>query len=127
AKHWVTFGLDEWKNSQRHANGAFCIYFEFHNLPHELRLLCSVTPGELVDRAKLFQMAHNNHFSGSQPKLNTGTYRASIIQVLQREDYQKQQAEIEALISEKWQTYLHDELPRMAKAIREEKWLWELP
>ncbi len=130
AKNWVTFGLDEWKEVPRHINNTFYIYFEFHSLPNELRLFCTVWPASSADaaeREKLFFMAQEHRFIGRQPRLNKGHYRASIFPVLRGDDYEKSQAEIEALISEKWQIYLRDELPRMAQAIREEKWLWELP
>ena len=134
AKSWVTFGLEEWKASSQYENGALrylsgpsFIYFEFHNMPSDLRLLCTVSPGDSAERNKLFEMAQRNHFVGSPKKLNKGHYRPSIFQVLTPNDYEQAQEEIEALISEKWTAYLRDELPRMAKAIRDEKWLWELP
>ncbi len=130
AKSWVTFGLEEWKSAPRQINNTFYIYFEFHNLPNELRLLCTVWPASqaaYAEREKLYAMAEKHQFVGRQPKLNRGHYRASVFSVLRGDDYEKPQEEIEALISEKWAAYLRDELPRMAQAIRDEKWLWELP
>ena len=127
AKNWVTFGMNEWKKSPRLEVGLFYVYFEFHNRPSDLKILCSVSPGDTEDRGKLLHMAHRHQFTGCQSKLNKGYYRAAIISVLHAGDYEKPQEEIEDIILEKWTTFLRDELPRMAQAIREEEWLWVLP
>ena len=129
-KGWVAFGLEEWKTTLRHISNTVGIYFEFHNMPNELRLLCTVvsaSQADKADREKLFLMAEKHHFTGRQSRLNKGHYRASIVHVLSADDYDKPQEEIEALISEKWAVYLRDDLPKMAQAIREEQWLWEAP
>ena len=127
AKNWVTFGMNEWKKSPRLEGGLFYVYFEFHNRPSDLKILCSVSPGDTEDRGKLLHMAHRHQFTGCQSKLNKGYYRAAIISVLHAGDYEKSQEEIEDIILEKWTTFLCDELPHMAQAIREEEWLWVLP
>lgn len=127
AKNWVTFGMNEWKQSPRLEAGTFYIYFEFHNRPSDLKIFCTIQQGDPSDRAKLFNMAQKNRFIGCQPKLNKGFCRVAVIPVLSAGDYEKPQEEIEELISEKWTAFLRDELPRMAQAIRKEEWLWMLP
>jgi len=133
AKNWTTFGLNEWSKAPLITSSPYFVYFEFHHLPYELKIYCTLSPGnrELPsnqsDREKLFRMARKHQFAGCQPRLNKNHCRLSIIQVLRADDYEKAQEEIEAVISEKWAAFLGSELPRMAQAIREEKWLWELP
>ncbi len=128
AKSWVVFWPNEWDASQVLANGPPHLYFEFHNRPHDLNLLCTLSPGgDTKRREDIFEMARRHHFTGCPTKLNKSHCRLATILVLRAEDYDKPQEEIEALISEKWASFLRDELPRMAQAVREEVWLWELP
>lgn len=133
AKNWTTFGLNEWSIAPLITSSPYFVYFEFHHLPYELKIYCTLSPGDPSSpnnfdcREKLFDMAKRHKFTGCQPRLNKNHCRLSIIQVLRADDYEKMQEEIEAQISEKWASYLRDELPRMAQAILEEKWLWELP
>jgi len=126
AKNWTTFGLNEWGSASFVTSSPY-LYFEFHHLPNELKIYCTLSPGDAVKRARLFDMARKYQFTGCQPQLKNSHCRLSIIQVLRPDDYEKAQEEIEAQISEKWVAFLRDELPRMAQAIREEKWLWVLP
>jgi hypothetical protein len=126
-KTWIVFSLKEWKQSPRFDTELFYIYFEFNNQPNELQIFCTIWLGDQTECQKILDMAKKHRFTGCQPRLRKHTCRLSIIQVLRPDDYEKAQEEVEALISEKWAAYLRDELPRMAQAIREEKWLWELP
>lgn len=72
-------------------------------------------------------MARRHHFTGCAAKLNRGHCHLAAISILHADDYEKTQEEIEALISDKWEVFLRDELPRMEQAVREEEWLWEAP
>ena len=125
-KTWIVFNLREWEQSPRFDAKLFYIYFEFNNQPNELQIFCTTWRDNQPECQILFDMAKRNCFTGCSTKL-TKVCRLSIIQVLRPDDYEKTQEEIEALISEKWAAFLRDELPRMAQAIRGEKWLWELP
>ena len=125
-KTWIIFTLKEWKQSPRFELGSFDIHLEFSNQPKELQIFCTTWQGVQDERQKLIDMAQRHRFTGCKTKL-TRYCRLSIIQVLRADDYEKPQEEVEAIISEKWNAFLRDELPRMAQAIRDEKWLWELP
>ena len=128
ARGWIVFVPSEWHGPRLLTPGPPHLYFEFHNRPHDLNLLCTLSPGNDTKRREdIFEMARRHHFTGCPTKLNRGHCRLATVSVLRAEDYEKPQEEIEALISEKWTAFLWDELPRMAQAIRDEKWLWELP
>ena len=73
-------------------------------------------------------MAETNLLSGVPNKLKGREWsRISSFKLLNSTDYEKSQEEIEVRISEKWADFLRDELPRIVKAVGEEKWLWEAP
>ena len=126
-KTWITFDLVEWKKSPRYEEKCFYIYFEFLNHADELIISFTIGPGNQVDRQKILLMVQKNRFPGCSSRLAKNCCHASTVSVLHASDYEKTQEEIESIISEKWLKYRRDELPRMAQAIREEKWLWELP
>lgn len=128
ARGWVIFVPIEWQGPLYITPKPPHIYFEFHLRPNDLNILCTLSPGnDVKKRADIFEMARRHHFTGCPAKLNRGHCRLSTISLLRVEDYDKPQEEIEALISEKWEAYLRDELPRIVQAVRDEKWLWEIP
>lgn len=131
AKHYVIFGLSEWNASALHrgevSDSSWLPYLQFEIAHDNLTVSMWISPGDQVDREKLLDMASRNHLTGVSRSLAGKYSRISSVQILQARDYEKSQAEIETLISEKWAEYLRDELPRITQAIRDEKWLWELP
>lgn len=129
---YVVFSLHEWQNSIRHGgesgeNICWALFFAFNNIADGLRLDLMITPGDAVEREKHLQMAQQHRFRGFASKLTGRHSRIASVQFLSASDYEKTQGEIEAIISEKWAEYLRDELPRIVQAVRDEKWLWELP
>lgn len=128
ARGWVIFVPTEWHGPRYITPNPPHIYLEFHIRPNDLNIFCTLSPGaDAKKRADIFEMARMHHFAGFPAKLNRGHCRLSTFQLLRVEDYDKSQEEIETLISEKWEAYLRDELPRIVQAVRDEKWLWELP
>lgn len=131
-KNGIVFSLHEWQNSPRHGgevgeNICWLLYFEFINKTDSLTLALKVIPGDLLEREKHLQMAQKYKFRGFSTRLNRGYSVISSVLFLTESDYEKPQEEIEAIIFEKWLEYRHDEMPRIVEAVRNEKWLWELP
>jgi len=126
AKGWVVFWLNDWYTSPALNSGSLTLYFEFFNQPNKLSIFCTLQPGDEEQRIRIYKMAQKHGFTGCPPKLNEKICRLAVIPLLLANDYDKPQEEIELLISKKWAAFLRDELPRMAQAVRDEKWLWEL-
>ena len=128
-KHYVNFGLNEWDTSiiKRGENGNhfWLIWFSFHNYPDFLKLELSIGLGNEDERKKLLQMVQKYPLMGAARKLGKSYCRLTSFSILQARDYEKTQEEIETLISEKWDEFRRDELPRIALAIRNEEWLWK--
>lgn len=128
ARGWVVFVPSEWHRPRSITPNPPHLYLEFHLRPSDLNILCTLSPGaDTKRRADIFEMARRHHFTGCPAKSNRGHCRLSTISLLRVEDYDKTQEEIEAIISENWEAYLRDELPRIIQAVRDEKWLSELP
>ena len=85
-----------------------------------------IGPGDQEFRAKLLEMARWHNFTGC-PKKAKNWHPLSTVPLLSASDYGKTQEEAETLILERWTAFLRDELPPMARAIRDEPWLWEMP
>ena len=128
AKGWVVFIPSEWQGPRLVTPHPPHLYFEFHNRAKDLNIFCTLGPDDDIEkRSDVFDMARRHHFTGCAAKLNRGPCRLAVVQVLRADDYDKTQEEIEALILNKWALFLRDELPRIAKAVREEEWLWAIP
>lgn len=128
ARGWVVFVPSEWHGPRSITPNSPHLYLEFHLRPSDLNIFCTLSPGaDTKKRAEIFEMARRHHFTGCQAKLNRGHCRLSTISLLRADDYDKPLEEIEAIIAEKWEAYLRDELPRITQAVRDEEWLWELP
>jgi len=128
AKGWVVFVPTEWQGPRLVTPHPPHLYFEFHNRVNDLNIFCTLGPGDdTKKRSAVFDMARRHHFTGCAAKLNRGHCRLAVISILHADDYEKTQEAIEALISDKWEVFLRDELPRMEQAVREEEWLWEAP
>jgi len=127
AKGWVVFVPSEWHGPRVVTPHPPHLYFEFHNRPDDLIIFCTLSSGDMEKRARVFEMAQRHRFLGCQSRLRRGHCRLSTITVLRRDDYEKTQEEIEAIISDKWAEYMRDEFPRVVQAVRDEEWLWELP
>ena len=131
-KSWLNFALREWEESplygrpyQRNSQERQWLpYFQFWNAPNKLDLVMAIAIGNLADRATLFQMARAKGFQGCPSKLGTSWFSLFKKPLLIANDYEKSQEEIEALISDRWAAFLRDDLPYLAQAIRDEKWLW---
>jgi hypothetical protein len=132
-KGYITFSLHEWQNSPRHGgapgnNINWLFFFCFKNEPDKLSLELQIGPGGSEDeRHKHLKMAQDYHFTGYRTGIKRLYSPISSVLFLSRNDYENSQEQIETLISEKWEAYLRDELPRIVNAVRKEKWLWELP
>ncbi len=131
-RNHVAFSLHEWQNSKRHRgefgeNISWILYFGFNYIANGLRLDLMIAPGDAVERQKHLQMAQKHRFRGYASRLTNGYSQIASVKFLNASDYEKTQDEIEVIISEKWAEYLRDEFPRIVQAVRDEKWLWELP
>ena len=131
-KNWVNFNLQEWDDSLT-ARGlslhtTVFPYLTFQFQTDGLTVGAWISPGEQTKRQRLLRMAETNLLSGVPNKLKGREWsRISSFKLLNSTDYEKSQEEIEVRISEKWADFLRDELPRIVKAVGEEKWLWEAP
>ncbi len=124
-KWFVNFGLREWDvpGNYRwgHENGFWLVHFNFVNGLDSLTICLGVERGDETDRNTLLQTVQGHGFTGTRSKLQRGWSTLTSFPVLSAGDYGKTQEEAEALISERWATYLRDELPRIARAIRDEE------
>ncbi len=132
SKSYTRFGLKEWNKTHLHTGKDNDIYstllhFQFDHGVSKLYLKLEIGPGDQPQREKLFARARNEAFNGFKATLSPQWSRIFTRTFLNAGDYDRPEEEIEALISEKWTAFLRDDLPKMAKAIREEEWLWEAP
>ncbi|MBV9848607.1 MAG: PD-(D/E)XK nuclease family protein [Armatimonadetes bacterium] len=129
---YVTFDLKEWEKSSRyrhnqeHEDGSWPLYFCVKNEEQSLDVCLFIGLGDPASLAKLLELARRQNFT-SCPKKAKNWHPLSTVPLLSASDYGKTQEEAETLISERWATFLRDELPRMARAIRDEPWLWQMP
>ena len=131
-KNYVNFGLCEWDvpggYRWKHADDFWLVHFNFVNNPSDLTVCLGVEPGDEVDRERLLQMMRRRTLVGTRPNKLTKNWSAlTSYPILWASDYEKTQEEVEALISEKWATFLRDELPRIVQVLRDEEWLWAMP
>ena len=92
-----------------------------------MSLELQIGPGNEDERQRHLKMAQYYHFTGYRTAMKRRYSPISSVLFLSRNDYDKTQEEIESLISEKWEDYLRNEMPRIVNAVHDEKWLWELP
>jgi hypothetical protein len=131
-KSSTRFGLKEWNESllgseQNNNFPSSLLYFQFDHTAYKLYIKLEVGPGNQNQREKLFEMARTHSFTGFKKTLSPTYSRICTVPILSATDYEKSQEEIEAQIAQRWEVFLRDEMPRIAKAIREQDWLWEMP
>ena len=130
-KKWANFNILAWDASLT-ARGLSLEtttkpYLSFSTNTDVVRVGIWVSPGDQSDRQKVLQVAQDNLLTGASEKL-TGQHwsRVTSFKILNANDFSKSQEEIEVLISEKWDEFLQDEMPRIEKAYLQE-WLWTVP
>ena len=135
-KDYVQFNPIAWDNPLTgepfNPDCPWLLYFQFVNNPKSLLIVLIMTPGELPRRERLFEVAQQQQFMGCPDKLSTLRGRGGWIRLyektfLKEADYDKTQEDIEAIVSQKWDEFLVQDLQHITQSIRDEKWLWELP
>lgn len=130
-RSWVNFSLQKWDASLS-ARGLSLRtttfpYLSFSGISDSLAVGIWVSPGNSADRQRILQLAEDSLLTGVSRRLAGREWsRVTSFKILNPHDYDKPQEEIEALISEKWTSFLQDELPRITKAVQEADWLWTL-
>ena len=132
SKSYTRFGLKDWNKTLLHSGQnsstySTLLHLQFDNIPNKLFLKLEIGPGDQEQRKKLHDMARKKSFRGFKSTLSPQWSRLFSCDCLKANDYDKSQEDIEALILKKWTAFLQDDLPQITQAIREEKWLWELP
>ena len=129
-KTWVNFTLTEWDERLKHR----LPYLAFVNPTNSSTLSVGlwVGPGKQADRENILRMAKERRLSGVPNTLSicdkTRQYcKVSCFDLLNISNNGRTPEEVEALISLKWDEFLKRELPRIVEAVRQEKWLWEVP
>ncbi len=135
-KSYIQFNPLAWDNPSYsesfHPDCPWLLYFQFNNDPRNLSIVLLMTPGDLSRRTRLFEVAQKKHFLGCPDKLislkgHGGWSRLYEKTILTETDYDKTQKNIEAIISQKWDDFLVQDLQCVTQAICDEEWLWELP
>ena len=135
-KSFVQFNPVAWGDPRLYKNVypncPWFLYFQFLSEPGSLKIELLMTPGNSTDREKVFQVAQSGRFQGCPPELigmrNRGGWSLLFEKtVLRAIDYDLPQEDIEVIMSRKWSEFVDNDLPFITRAIRDEKWLWELP
>ena len=131
-KKWVNFSLREWDESLS-ARGLTLStitfpYLSFSSISSNLVVGIWVSPGKPFDRSRILQLAEDSHLTGVVQAIGGGDWvKLTSFNMLNPRDYDRTPEEIEAIIFEKWSSFLQDELPRITEAFQKAEWLWELP
>jgi len=128
-RSWVNFNLRDWDDSLT-ARGLTLEtitfpYLTFSDISKRLTVGVWVSPGKPSDRDRILQLAKDNHLTGVVGTLGKGGWvKLTSFNMLNPRDYDRTPEEIEAIIFEKWSSFLQDELPRITEAFQKAEWLW---
>ena len=136
-KTWVNFTLTEWDAGLRFrepSGGEAILPLLSFGSPLRLSNLTIglwASSAIKANRESLFRIAKEYPLAGvvGGPNSNlTGQYcEITRCDLLRTSSTVRLPEEVEAIILPKWNDFLKRELPRIIEAIRQERWLWELP
>jgi len=131
-RQWVNFSLREWDEALSGRGLTLRTitspYLSFFSISDNLAVGIWLSPGKSFDRNRILQLAKDNHLTGMVKVVGRGDWvKLTSFKMLNPRDYDRPPEEIEAIISEKWSSFLQDELPRITEAFQKADWLWELP
>ena len=131
-RSWVNFSLRDWDASLA-ARGLTLEtitfpYLAFSDISKGLTVGVWVSPGKPSDRDRILQLAKDNPLTGVAGALGGGRWvKLTSFNILSLRDYERPPEEIEAIILERWSSFLQDELPRITEAFQKAEWLWASP